>query len=101
ADPAGFAHRIAVIAAVAHERPAEVSAGHDPVELIASLRPVFAGPQLVRAGAQRRTLHVAVSEAPDLRALDAEAGIVHRDRAVAVEADDLADRRAQALRECR
>src|SRR5690606_13022892 len=82
----------AVLDAVGDDRPAVVAPGAHDVQLVAAAGAVLHGPQLARSRVQGRALDVAVAQRPDLgpRARLADEGIVRRDRAVGVDAHDLA-----------
>ena len=82
----------AVVAAVGQQRPAVVEPGTHAIDLVAALRAMLHGPQLARGGVQRRALHVAVTQAPQLgrRTGAANEGVVGRHAAVGLDADDLA-----------
>ncbi len=82
----------AIVEAVGDHRPAVVLPGTHDVDLVAALRAVLMRPEFAGSGMQSSALHVAVAKGPFLRSCIrlADEGIVGRQPAVVVQADDLA-----------
>src|SRR3954465_6704691 len=80
-----------VVIAPTDEWPAVVAAGLGDVDLVAPARAELAFPERAGLGVDREALDIAVAVGPDLglgaRAL--QEGVVERDRAVRVDADEL------------
>ena len=81
-------------------RPSVVTPGKDAVDLVATLRTVFAHPHLAGGRIERSALRVAMAEAPDAGdgARLREDGIVRWNGAVRADPHYLALRRPQVLR---
>src|SRR5687768_4271454 len=70
--------------------PTIVSAAHDQINFVATLRPVLVFPELACAAVEREALRVAVSKAPDLRSRTwlRDKGVVSRHASVRFDAHD-------------
>src|SRR3954470_9460207 len=87
-----WAFAAVVMIAPAHQRPAVVAAGLGDIDLVAAARPKLALPEHAGFGVDREALDVTVAVGPDFRlgARSVHEGVVGRDRAVRVDADELA-----------
>src|SRR5688572_20207344 len=90
----------AILTAIRRDRPTVVLALLHDVELVASLRSVFVGPQHVGAGLKGKPLRVAMAVAEDFGSVAVLAGerIVRRRRAVFLQTQDLAAVAGSVLR---
>src|SRR6185436_5884267 len=88
-----------VVVAPADKRPAVVLAGLGAVELVAAGGTEFDRPEGAGRGVERGALNVAMAVGPDLGLCvgTADERVVLRHRAVAIEADDLAEVTHQIL----
>src|SRR5690606_28860097 len=89
-----------VLDPVGDRRPAVIQALPDDVDLVAAARAVLHFPQLARVRMQRRRLHVAMADRPDLRsrAFLSDERVVLRDAPVRIDPGDLADQAVHLLR---
>src|SRR6185503_8019443 len=88
-----------ILDAVRNRRPAVVFALAGDVHLVAAARAVLDLPQFTRHRIQRRRLHVAMTEGPDLGtdAFLADERVVLGNRSVRIEANDLAEQAVHLL----